>query len=517
MYSPKQKEIAVQLLIRYDFAYTQVIRELGYPNSKTTLRKWLNEYDSNGHFKEKYGRKSKYSDFQKEIAVNYYLEHGKNISRTVRKLGYPSRPLLMQWIDELAPDQKQQTKAGGVVVKYTQHKKKEAVLDFSMREGSAQEIADSHQVSRVSLYKWSQELLSDEGYEMVKGSNKKETNELKELKEEKQALLDNLKQLKQENERLRFENDILEKAGEILKKQEGINLLSLSNHEKMLLINALRNKYPLKRLLKRLNLAKSSYFYQMSALTKTDKYKNLRQDIKGIFHTSYEAYGYRRIHLSLRNNGMKVSEKVVRKLMSQEGLVVSIAHKRKYKSYLGEISPAVKNLLKRDFFADLPNEKWVTDVSEFSIPAGKIYLSPIIDCFDGLPVSWNISTSPNAQLTNTMLDYAVTTLKPNEHPILHSDCGGHYRWPSWIDRMGKAELIRSMSKKGCSPDNARCEGFFGTIKQEMFYSRNWAKVTVNQFINYLDQYLVWYSKDRIKCSLKGMSPINYRKSLGIQI
>lgn len=137
--------------------------------------------------------------------------------------------------------------------------------------------------------------------------------------------------------------------------------------------------------------------------------------------------------------------------------------------------------------------------------------------FDGLPVSWNISTSPNAQLINTMLDYAVTTLKPNEHPILHSDCGGHYRWPSWIDRMGKAELIRSMSKKGCSPDNARCEGFFGTIKQEMFYSRNWAKVTVNQFINYLDQYLVWYSKDRIKCSLKGMSPINYRRSLGIQI
>ena len=203
--------------------------------------------------------------------------------------------------------------------------------------------------------------------------------------------------------------------------------------------------------------------------------------------------------------------------MSQEGLEVSVNRKKKYKSYLGEISPAVKNLLKRDFFADSPNEKWVTDISEFSIPAGKIYLSPIIDCFDGLPVSWNISTSPNAQLTNTTLDCAVTTLKPDEHPIVHSDRGGHYRWPSWINRMEKAELIRSMSKKGCSPDNARCEGFFGTIKQEMFYSRNWTKITVNQFIDYLDQYLVWYSKDRIKCSLKGMSPINYRRSLGFQI
>ena len=88
-----------------------------------------------------------------------------------------------------------------------------------------------------------------------------------------------------------------------------------------------------------------------------------------------------------------------------------------------------------------------------------------------------------------MLDYAIATLRLEEHPILHSDRGGHYRWPSWIDKMEKAQLIRSMSKKGCSPDNARCEGFFGTIKQEMFYSRNWTKVTVNQFIDYLDKYL----------------------------
>ena len=514
MYTLKQKENAVQLLIQYNFAYTQVARELGYPSSRKTLRKWLKEYYLTGHFKDKYNRKPKYSDFQKKLAVNYYLEHGKNKSRTVRELGYPSRAILIQWVDELAFDQKKQTRAGGAVVKYTQYKKTKAVLDFLVREESAQNIADSHKVSRVSLYNWSQELLSDEGYEMVKGSKKNETNELKKLKEEKQELLKNLDKLRKENERLRFENDILEKASEVLKKREGINLLALSNQEKMLVINALRNKYPLKRLLNRLGLAKSSYFYQMSIIGKEDKYLNLRKEIKDIFNTAYKAYGYRRIYLSLKNKGIKVSEKVVRKLMFQEELVVHITRKKKYKSYLGEISPAVKNLLKRDFFADSPNKKWVTDVSEFSIPAGKIYLSPIIDCFDGLPVSWTISTTPNAELTNTMLDYAIATLRLEEHPILHSDRGGHYRWPSWIDKMEKAQLIRSMSKKGCSPDNARCEGFFGTIKQEMFYSRNWTKVTVNQFIDYLDEYLIWYSNERIKSSLKGMSPINYRKSLG---
>ena len=100
-------------------------------------------------------------------------------------------------------------------------------------------------------------------------------------------------------------------------------------------------------------------------------------------------------------------------LMGEEGLIIKSSKKKKYNSYLGEISPAVENLLERDFSAENPNEKWLTDLSEFAIPAGKIYLLPIIDCFDGLPVSWTISTSPNAELANTMLERAITTLKEN--------------------------------------------------------------------------------------------------------
>jgi len=159
----------------------------------------------------------------------------------------------------------------------------------------------------------------------------------------------------------------------------------------------------------------------------------------------------------------------------------------------------------------------LTDITEFHIPAGKVYLSPIIDCFDGLPVSWTISTSPNAELVNTMLDEAILSLGEDEKPIIHSDRGCHYRWSGWIERMEKAMLTRSMSKKGCSPDNSACEGFFGRLKNEMFYGYSWTGVTIGQFIGELDKYIKWYAEKRIKLSLGGMSPLDYRRSLGLAV
>jgi transposase InsO family protein len=201
--------------------------------------------------------------------------------------------------------------------------------------------------------------------------------------------------------------------------------------------------------------------------------------------------------------------------MQEEKLIVPNVKRKKYNSYKGEITPAVPNVIERDFHAEQPNIKWLTDITEFHIPAGKIYLSPIIDCFDGLPVSWTIGTSPDAELVNTMLDNAIGTLKESEHPIIHSDRGAHYRWPGWIERMENAGLTRSMSKKGCSPDNSACEGFFGRLKNEMFYGQSWKDVSIEEFITILDEYIHWYSEKRIKLSLGGMSPLQYRRSLGI--
>ena len=206
---------------------------------------------------------------------------------------------------------------------------------------------------------------------------------------------------------------------------------------------------------------------------------------------------------------------VVRRLMREQNLSVRKVKKRKYSSYLGEISPAVENVINRDFHAEKPNEKWLTDITEFHIPAGKVYLSPIIDCFDGMPVSWTIGTSPNADLANDMLDGAIATLNEGEKPVVHSDRGAHYRWPGWIERIEAAGLTRSMSKKGCSPDNSACEGFFGRLKNEMFYGVSWKGFTIDSFIHELDQYIHWYANDRIKLSLGGMSPMDYRRSLGL--
>lgn len=262
-------------------------------------------------------------------------------------------------------------------------------------------------------------------------------------------------------------------------------------------------------------MAKSSYCYQQAVLNAPDKYADLRVKIRTVFDESSSRYGYRRIHSSLKNEELTVSEKVVRRLMQEEKLIVPTVKRKKYSSYKGEITPAVPNVIERDFHAEQPNMKWLTDITEFHIPAGKIYLSPIIDCFDGLPVSWTIGTSPDAELVNTMLDNAIGTLKHGEHPIIHSDRGAHYRWPGWIERMENAKLTRSMSKKGCSPDNSACEGFFGRLKNEMFYGRSWKDVSIEEFIIILDEYMHWYSEKRIKLSLGGMSPLQYRRSLGL--
>ncbi len=201
--------------------------------------------------------------------------------------------------------------------------------------------------------------------------------------------------------------------------------------------------------------------------------------------------------------------------MKEEHLVAKRPNKKKYSSYQGEITPAVENKVNRNFHADEPNKLWLTDITEFAIPAGKVYLSPIVDCFDGMLVTWTIGTSPNANLVNSMLDSAIKTLDKNEHPIVHSDRGCHYRWPGWIERMDNANLIRSMSKKGCSPDNSACEGVFGRLKIEMFYDVDWSNVTINEFISILNEYLIWYNEERITSTLNYMSPLTYRKSLGL--
>ena len=123
-----------------------------------------------------------------------------------------------------------------------------------------------------------------------------------------------------------------------------------------------------------------------------------------------------------------------------------------------------------------------------------------------------------AELVNAMLDAAVDKVTVSgERPVVHSDRGGHYRWPGWLSRIADAKLARSMSRKGCSPDNAACEGFFGRLKIEMFFSRDWLRTTIEEFVAALDAYIRWYNETRIKISLGGLSPAAHRRSLGMAV
>ena len=178
-------------------------------------------------------------------------------------------------------------------------------------------------------------------------------------------------------------------------------------------------------------------------------------------------------------------------------------------------TPAPANLVDRDFTAERPNEKWLTDISEIKARDGKVYLSPMIDCFDGKIVAYTAGFSPNAELANRMLEKAASTLPGNARPLVHSDRGCHYRWPGWLGLMERFGLTRSMSAKGCSPDNAAAEGFFGRMKTEAVYPEKWEEHTRNEVLALVDEYIRWHDHERIKQSLGWMSPVQYRQSQGM--
>ena len=509
MYSYDERIRAVELYIELGKRVRPTIRQLGYP-TKNALKGWYRTYQQQRDVPVGYARREpKFSQAQKAAAVEHYLTHDQCIAATMRALGYPCRGTLTAWVREAFPEKRTAVVGSVGQRSYPAAFKQAGIVALCTRQESAQAVADELGVCRPTLYNWKNQLLGREAPASMNKNNCPPAPERSELERQLEALQREIRQLQ-------LERDLLNKANELLKKSLGVDLQLLSNREKTLLIDALREHYGLPKLLAQLGLARSSYFYHRTRTLAGDKYLSVRQSITDIFESNHRCYGYRRLQASLTRQDVAISEKVVQRLMKQESLVVAKPKRRRYASYLGEISPAPENIINRDFQAVAPNEKWLTDITEFQIPAGKVYLSPIIDCFDGMVVSWTIGTSPDAELVNTMLDAAIETVaETTDRPVVHSDRGSHYRWPGWLSRMNDANLTRSMSRKACSPDNAACEGFFGRLKNELFYPRDWKSTTVEQFIEVVDSYIRWYNEKRIKISLGSRSPIEYRVSLGL--
>jgi len=272
-------------------------------------------------------------------------------------------------------------------------------------------------------------------------------------------------------------------------------------------VSALREHHSLSMLLNAANLARSTYYYQMAASQAEDRYGELKERIQQIYAQHKGRYGYRRITATLRQAGTLVNHKTIQRLMSELQLK-SLVRPKRYRSYCGQVGQVAPNLLQREFEASKPNEKWVTDVTEFNVGGKKLYLSPVLDLYNGEIIAWQTSERPDYTLIREMLDKALRKLRPGETPMLHSDQGWAYQMAAYRSKLASRGLRQSMSRKGNCLDNASMESFFGTLKSECFRLERFADV--DQLRHGIAEYIHYYNHDRIKLKLKGLSPVQYR-------
>lgn len=258
-------------------------------------------------------------------------------------------------------------------------------------------------------------------------------------------------------------------------------------------------------------MARSSYYYHIKTKSIQRKHDSAQAQIKKIYHQHKGRYGYRRITLEMKNEGYIINHKTVLKLMGTLGLK-SLIRRKKYRSYRGEFGKIAPNLLNRDFISEKPYQKWVTDVTEFKVGDKKLYLSPIMELFNGEILSYNVSESPNFDQVSLMVKDAFKKIDKNTNLILHSDQGWQYQMKEYQQMLKKMGVRQSMSRKGNCLDNAVIENFFGIIKSELFYLKKYNEIS--ELKKDIKNYIEYYNNDRIKLNLNGMSPIKYRAHYG---
>lgn len=260
-------------------------------------------------------------------------------------------------------------------------------------------------------------------------------------------------------------------------------------------------------LLRAAKLPRSTFYYQIKALGTSDKYADLKDRIQRVYAQHKGRYGYRRITAVLRQAGETINHKTVQRLMQALGLA-SLVRQKRYCSYRGAVGRVAPNLLNRQFQAHRLNQKWVTDITEFNVNGWKLYLSPVMDLYNGEIVAYQTGTRPTFSLVRSMLHKAFARLGPSDKPQLHSDQGWHYQHPRYRHLLAERAVTQSMSRKGNCLDNAAMESFFGTLKAEYFHLNRFE--TIEQLQQGLDHYIHYYNHERIKMKLKGLSPVQYR-------
>jgi len=268
-----------------------------------------------------------------------------------------------------------------------------------------------------------------------------------------------------------------------------------------------RPKHPLTGLLQVAGLARSTFFYHCRRMALPERDAELKSRVRRVFEAHGGRYGYRRVTAALRNEGDAVNHKAVQRVMGELGLKSCVRPKR-YRAWKGELGIAAPNLLQRRFEAQRPNSKWVTDVTEFNVKGRKLYLSPVLDLYNGEILAYETAERPAFELVANMLKKALGRLGAQERPMLHSDQGWLYRIPAWKRLLEGHSLTQSMSRKGNCLDNAPMESFFATLKSEFFHLGKFESVEHLQ--KGIDRYVHYYNNERIRLKLKGLSPVQYR-------
>ena len=270
-----------------------------------------------------------------------------------------------------------------------------------------------------------------------------------------------------------------------------------------------QGKYRLTCLLKAIHLSKSTYmFHKYRIEAAKEPETELEKLVLEEFKENKGRYGVRRITASLHLKGYYINHKVVQRIMKKYHLKGKTPKKiRKYSSYMGTVGKVAENLLKRQFNVDVPNKVFVTDVTEFKFSWGKVYLSPVMDLYNREIIGYDIARHPDFNQIKRMMDSALKGRTITKEALFHSDQGWQYQMKEFGQILKSYGITQSMSRKGNCHDNSVMENFFGRLKVEMFYGEEKTFKDFNEFKEKLEEYILWYNKERIKEYLHWKSPI----------
>ena len=419
----------------------------------------------------------KNENYPKLVQAMHMLDDGHSVNYIQKQLRVDRKTLLLA---------RQRYLSGGelalLLPKYqpqlSMERKLEIVREVDQKQLSLSEVALKHLVSRYSLERW---IKAYHQFGEAGLARKGTSNSMKKKRQRTEAELD--------------------EKSQSLSRRKG----SPSTRDWAEAIQGLRPKHKLDILLEVKGMARSTFYYNHRP--KPDKWAVERQRIVELYHQNKGRYGYRRLAMAMRNEGYVISGKTVRKLMAEAGVKCEV-RMRKYKSYKGEVGKIAPNLLERNFKAEAPHKRMVTDVTEFHLFGTKIYLSPVLDLYNSELIFYTIYRHPVLDMVKDMINGTISVIGSNTNAILHSDQGFHYQHKDYQKLLKDNHIIQSMSRKGNCLDNAVMENFFGLLKSELLYLRKFE--SLEQFLEELEDYLEYYNTVRIKAKLNGMSPVQYR-------